>query len=304
MQGRLDFGKYGLDFGRFLGKPVLFRGAAKKMPAYKKYTDEYLADKLGHIELDRIESEKEETRLKLPSEDFTMKEFISRYKTENIYCASSIGKELGQDLYILPVLNCGGSYTNRMSQSVMWMSSGSTKSVVHQDTNHNIHCLLDGKKEWALWPPSDPIKTKEFGWISGEELQKEGKEYKHAYGQYIDPRIDLHDINITRYPGWDKVRRWSMVMEPGDCAFVPYGWFHFVEGAPQRGVSFHVWFSYNNQDFNATQCKKFAEKGVKETDYLLSIGDCTFGWEGHEPKRKRTTCKYKRRKLAKNSDEL
>merc|ERR1711959_737078 len=43
-----------------VGKPVLWKGAAKKMPAFNLWTDEYLMSKHGKTKMDQVETELKE----------------------------------------------------------------------------------------------------------------------------------------------------------------------------------------------------------------------------------------------------
>ena len=40
----------------------------------------------------------------------------------------------------------------------MWMSSGGTSSNLHYDADHNMHCLVDGRKDFIMYDP----KHKEY----------------------------------------------------------------------------------------------------------------------------------------------
>ena len=42
-------------------------------------------------------------------------------------------------------LQCGG-YANHIEIVLLWFSSGGTKSVLHTDTQENLHCLVSGTK--------------------------------------------------------------------------------------------------------------------------------------------------------------
>ena len=35
----------------------------------------------------------------------------------------------------------------------MWMSSGGTSSNLHYDADHNMHCLVDGRKDFIMVDP-------------------------------------------------------------------------------------------------------------------------------------------------------
>lgn len=44
---------------------------------------------------------------------------------------------------------CGG-YADLLSTSIIWFSSGGTKSVLHNDDTENINCLFDGTKTLVM----------------------------------------------------------------------------------------------------------------------------------------------------------
>lgn len=35
----------------------------------------------------------------------------------------------------------------------MWMSSGGTSSHLHYDADHNLHCLITGRKDFIMYDP-------------------------------------------------------------------------------------------------------------------------------------------------------
>ena len=57
---------------------------------------------------------------------------------------------LFSDDFTLPKsLQCGG-FQNVLTLSVIWFSSGGTKSVLHNDDVDNINCILDGGKSLVM----------------------------------------------------------------------------------------------------------------------------------------------------------
>ena len=54
-----------------------------------------------------------------------------------------------EDVGLPRCMLCGG-FVDVLSTSVMWFSSGGTKSVLHNDDFENINCLFDGFKEILL----------------------------------------------------------------------------------------------------------------------------------------------------------
>merc|ERR1712070_653286 len=97
------------------------------------------------------------------------------------------------------------------------------------DGQQNVHCMIAGEKRWKFWRPDSNIDSEEGGWIRGEEMsEKDPKKFKDAYGTYAG-MIDVDDVDVKKYPLYEKMHWWDMTLRAGDCAFIPSRWFHFVE---------------------------------------------------------------------------
>lgn len=77
------------------GRPVVFKGLAEFVPAFQKWTDEYLSSQFGHI-LMTIETKKKEDR-KGTLQDMALEEFLSRYSKEDLYLVGSTPYEMLSD---------------------------------------------------------------------------------------------------------------------------------------------------------------------------------------------------------------
>eukprot|EP00927_Polykrikos_kofoidii_P065570 TRINITY_DN61306_c0_g1_i1.p1 TRINITY_DN61306_c0_g1~~TRINITY_DN61306_c0_g1_i1.p1 ORF type:complete len:382 (-),score=49.44 TRINITY_DN61306_c0_g1_i1:146-1291(-) len=275
---------------RGVGRPALFKGAARRMPAMG-WTDDYLREKHGKTTLDQVETEKRETRTKMPHDTWTISKFLDNYMTKEIYSTAITPKGLSDEVYLLPSMNCGG-YHKQLSATVFWMSSGSTQSVIHSDQQQNIHCMFAGQKNWALWRPDTNIASREMGWIDGEEEAKSNPEFENAYGHY-GGKIKVEDVDLKAYPGWAELQAWNMTLSQGDCAFVPKGWFHYVEAPPMRAISVHVWFK-TGKKFDSAGCEKLEQSGRNTSDFVFRISDCTWSEDGEK-----TKCKPKSKALPK-----
>jgi len=184
-----------------------------------------------------------------------------------------------------------------LSQSVTWFSSGDTRSVIHSDGQLNFHCMIDGSKNWILWHPKSRINTPEFGWVHGEEEAKKDPKFKNTYGAFVG-KIDVDNVDLERYPGWGKLKWWKLELVAGDCAFIPPGWFHFVESPAQRSISVHAWF-HASKDFDQKGCDAMEAKGYNISEYLIRFSDCDWGWEHDNPKK--TKCRIRKSLVAKES---
>ena len=47
------------------------------------------------------------------------------------------------------MLSCG-TFKDRLTEAELWMSSGGTASLLHGHGDHNIHCMVDGRKDFIL----------------------------------------------------------------------------------------------------------------------------------------------------------
>ena len=50
-----------------------------------------------------------------------------------------------------------GTFKDFLHELNLWMSSGGTRSVIHFDADHNIHCLVAGRKDFVM---IDPVFSK------------------------------------------------------------------------------------------------------------------------------------------------
>ena len=75
--------------------PVILKGAAKAMPAYQLWTDEYLKEKSGDLEV-QIEPGKKENRTRVAIEGTTTSfgNFLDTYNQTDIYMVDSLPKKL------------------------------------------------------------------------------------------------------------------------------------------------------------------------------------------------------------------
>lgn len=53
------------------------------------------------------------------------------------------------DTQVPPCLLCG-TFLDYVHETNFWMSSGGTRSVIHYDADHNLHCLVAGHKDFIM----------------------------------------------------------------------------------------------------------------------------------------------------------
>ncbi len=40
--------------------------------------------------------------------------------------------------------------------------------------------------------------------------------------------VDVENVNIENYPGFKEIQFFNVTMEPGDCMYIPWKWYHYV----------------------------------------------------------------------------
>ena len=110
------------------------------------------------------------------------------------------------------------------------MSSGGTKSVVHEDQSQdNINCVLSGSKRIALIDRKFNVllKNKRMGWWRIEDYASRQEGSEHGYGQF-SKGVDVDAVDLLKYPGWSTVPWFEANVSAGDCLLIPSDWFHQV----------------------------------------------------------------------------
>lgn len=78
-----------------------------------------------------------------------------------------------------------------------------TKSVIHNDDNHNINCLFSGRKRFAFWSVENrsTIESSECGWINAEVNRgNDGGENLFGYGSYGGQMNVTHmDLEVSLF---------------------------------------------------------------------------------------------------------
>lgn len=226
-------------------KPLVFKGAAKHIPAYHLWTDDYLSNEFGNVVVD-IEEGKKENR-SLGAWNWPLKQFIEKYKKDDVYMVHTLPKEMARDLRLLPCLSCGG-FSNVLQMLVMWFSSGGTKSVLHNDAIDNINCLFSGTKSLYM-------VDKDYFDLTHFDVP----EASHS-------NVNVDAVDLKKYPNFSKVPWWEAKMEAGDCLFIPYKWIHQVRSSADetsgRNMAVNIWF-YHLRQFNTSDCD-----GKKSHDFL------------------------------------
>ncbi|XP_032229614.2 uncharacterized protein LOC5505291 isoform X2 [Nematostella vectensis] len=228
-------------------KPVIFRGAAKSSKGFNLWTDAYLRKKYGH-EIVRVDYGKKENRAR-SADDMPLEEFLDIYNSSERYLVDTLPERMWEEFSLPECLLCGG-FTHALQDSVLWFSSGGTKSHLHNDKVENINCLFSGEKVWFF---VDQIHSQDIN-------------MDHKEGDYCSANVDK--VDMYQYPFLQHIPWWQAHMHAGDCMYVPYGWAHQVTSS-SRNVAVNIWWSPGIK-FNPADCQD--KKQPELSNYKFTYG--------------------------------
>ena len=207
--------------------PLLMRGIAKEYKAIKKWSDSFLKNELFNYDEDYnvyIETSKKENR-EVETGMILFKTFLEEYNTQDWYMVSSVPEFLKSDVLLPNVIQCQPA-PKMLDRTIMWFSSGGTKTLAHVDEFENILCLFNGRKRVIL---IDPHKFFNVVIDSPDRLYS---------------KMDVDKIDFEKYPGIENLEYFSINMNSGDCIYIPYKWIHQVDSL-ERNIAVSFWFNYD-----------------------------------------------------------
>ncbi|XP_046850190.1 uncharacterized protein LOC124443722 [Xenia sp. Carnegie-2017] len=243
--------------------PVVFKGAAKSFPAFNLWTDEYLVQKYGDLEV-KLEAKKEKDEVPVGIQGLgrdTIKSYLSSYKNKDSYIVSQLPDPMATEINVLPCLSCG-TFVNRLMEANLWLSSGGTSSMLHRDADNAINCLLNGTKDWILIDPKHEDKIPIAKGDSG-------------YGGFAV--LDVNKVNLLKYSKFQNVPWHYANLTAGDCLYLPYGYWHQVRSFGNKNMAVSVLFS-RLKHFEPNGCDKEEYKS-----YPLADANMIWTYPGHGP---------------------
>ena len=113
----------------------------------------------------------------------------------------------------------------------LWMgnSSGEIVTPLHHDFNDNLYVVVQGRKQFTLFPPTEAGNLYTRGTVL--EVEQNGNiRYASMDGMPHLSRVDLEHPDMQRFPRFAAAlkTRLDVELEQGDMLFLPNGWFHRV----------------------------------------------------------------------------
>ncbi|XP_029635883.1 bifunctional peptidase and arginyl-hydroxylase JMJD5-like [Octopus sinensis] len=236
-------------------QPVMMSGAMKNVPIAKTWEkDDYLKEKYGNISVP-VSVRKQQFPGQVRIVQMKFKKFLLEYMYEDWYLATTIPLQMASELTIPQCLSCG-SYFHRLLESELWISSGFANTQLHSHSDHILHCLQFGRRDFILM-------KKEY---------KKNFEFVEEYPTSISGHspLDMNKINMFKHTNFAKTPWVYASLYGGDCLYIPAEYLHQVRSYG-RAISYTIHFSPSTQ-FDLRGC--FGD----EVQKTFKLTDANFLW--------------------------
>ncbi|KAH8380032.1 hypothetical protein KR009_008565 [Drosophila setifemur] len=214
-------------------QPTLLLNTIHHWPALEKWLDlNYLLQVAGNrtvpIEIGSNYASEEWSQQLVKIRDFLQRQFGKNKGNQEIeYLAQhelfSQIPALKRDICIPDYCTIGKEDQPGAVDIKAWLGPAGTISPMHYDPKHNLLCQVFGSKKIILAAPKDT-----------ENLYPHESEFLGNTSQ-----IDAANLDFDSHPLVRKVKFFELLLQPGDCLYMPPKWWHYVRSeAPSFSVSF------------------------------------------------------------------
>ncbi|XP_027365269.1 uncharacterized protein LOC113872152 isoform X2 [Abrus precatorius] len=133
---------------------------------------------------------------------------------------------LREDIQMPPILGA-----KELSSINLWMNNAQARSSTHYDPHQNLLCIVSGRKQVVLWPPSASSSL--------YPMPIYGEASNHS-------SVALENPDYSTYPRAECSMEFAqrVVLEAGDALFIPEGWFHQVD-SDDLTIAINFWWRSN-----------------------------------------------------------
>jgi hypothetical protein len=112
----------------------------------------------------------------------------------------------------------------------IWIGNAAVTRA-HYDLNHNIACVVAGRRRFHLFPPEQLVNL-----YPGP--------FDRTIGGVPVSMADAENPDLERYPRFAEAQKVMLTaeLEAGDALYIPYGWWHQVHSLSRFNVLVNYWW--------------------------------------------------------------
>lgn len=177
------------------------------------------------------------------------------YNKTNYYYIQTQNDNLRKDfpdiLELLGDLDIGDICFGEDAEAInLWMGTDGSSSSLHRDYYENLYIVVEGTKEFTLYPPFMQPYVYEKQYPVGEWKETSKQEWeiinKETTNVWCSVTPEM-PFDQSKFPWFDKVIPFKIKLHPGDLLYLPNMWYHQVSQSTTSSsdyvIAVNYWFS-------------------------------------------------------------
>ncbi|MCR9073192.1 MAG: cupin-like domain-containing protein [Alphaproteobacteria bacterium] len=216
-------------------RPLVIRGGIRDWPAFRDWTPEFLAGKVGENEVNVQQSptgifglDPEKGGPRYQEISTTLGEYVwtmmdaeddgIRYYVQRVNIPDRL-PELMEDFAVPDYVDASKVYLINL-----WLGPAGNVTTLHYDTPNNFLAQVRGRKRLKMFSP----------WQARRLYPCRSKAYNMS-------QVNIEAPDLDRFPRFKDVTMHEVEIEEGDLLFIPTYWWHQVYSLT-AGISVNIWW--------------------------------------------------------------
>lgn len=242
-------------------RPLIIKNAAKDWPALSKWSEQYLRDNVGSVNVtvavtpNGYADAVYQGKFVMPEErKMSMNSFIDTMNNpgsvNGVFYVQKQNSNLTDEFSCIikdvePFSWAETAFGKSPDAKNFWMGDKRAVTSMHKDPYENLYTVIQGQKDFILLPPTD------LPYLPYENFQAASyKETKDGTFEVIDEdnisevpwiNIDPLDPDLERCPAYSRTSPFTVTVRAGETLYLPSLWFHHVRQS-HACIAVNFWY--------------------------------------------------------------